>query len=457
MDQMLIIGGSDAGISAALRIKELDRTAKVTVMAADAFPNFSICGLPFYISGEIKEWCTLAHRTAEDIKNHGIDLLLNHRALSVDPNAKQVQVLTSQGDIRDIHYDKLMIGTGAQSAKPPIKGLDTPGVFFLRWMEESFAVKNFIEKRSPKHAVIIGGGYIGLEMADAFIRLGLQVTLLEFAPEVLTTLDPSLAKFIHAELTDRGVRVITGAEVQEIGSTNHDVLWVRTVSGFTIDADMVLVAAGAHPAVELAQTAGIHLGVGGAVKVERTMATNVADIWAAGDGVQTWHRILNRHVYMPLGTTAHKQGRVAGENMLGRQREFQGSLGTQVVKVFNLVAARTGLREQDAAAAGFHPFTVSFTTWDHKVYYPGAKELHLMVTGDRKSGRLLGAQIVGSYKTEVSKRIDILATALFHGMRIEDLSDLDLAYTPPLSSPWDPVQMAAMKWCAEIGTNSKLN
>jgi NADPH-dependent 2,4-dienoyl-CoA reductase/sulfur reductase-like enzyme len=316
-------------------------------------------------------------------------------------------------------------------------------------MEESFAVKDFIEKKTPRRAVIIGGGYIGLEMADALVQLGLEVTLLEFASEVLTTLDPDFGRLIHAELAARGVTVKTGAEVQEIALNQTD-LCVRTASGLTVTADMVLVAAGARPTTELARTAGICLGAGNAVQVERTMATNVADIWAAGDGVQTWHRILKRYVYMPLGTTAHKQGRVAGENMLGGMREFQGSLGTQVVKVFGLVAARTGLREKEAAAAGFDPFTISLTTWDHKVYYPGAEELHLMITGDHNSGRLLGAQIVGRYKTEVSKRIDILAAALFHGMRVEDLSDLDLAYTPPLSSPWDPVQMVAMQWCVAV-------
>ena len=443
-NSLLIIGGSDAGISAALRIKEIDPKAAVTVMAADAYPNFSICGLPFYLSGEVADWRTLAHRTAEEIIRHGIDLLLDHRALAIDPKAKQVQVRSSDGNNRRIGYDKLLIATGAESARPPIEGLESPGVFFLRWMDDSFAVKRFMDRESPKRAVVIGGGYIGLEMADALTHKGMAVTLLEFAPEVLTTLDPELGALIRGELQSKGVRVITGQEVQRI-SRNENELSVHAVAGDTVAADMVLVAAGARPSTGLAQSAGIALGVGNAIQVDRRMDTEVTDIWAAGDCVQTWHRMLERHVYMPLGTTAHKQGRVAGENMMGRSCEFQGNLGTQVVKVLDQVAARTGLREIEAAEAGFDPLTVSLTSWDHKVYYPGAKELHIRLTGDRTTGRLLGAQMVGHRESEVSKRVDIVATALYHAMQVSELCDLDLSYTPPLSSPWDPVQMAAMQ------------
>ncbi|MFO7713810.1 FAD-dependent oxidoreductase [Desulfosarcina sp.] len=445
MSRFLIIGGSDAGVSAALRIKEIDPKAAVTVMAADAYPNFSICGLPFYLSGEVADWRTLAHRTAEEITRHGIDLLLDHRALAIDPQARQVQVRSSDGNNRRIGYGKLLIATGAESAKPPFEGLENPGVFFLRWMDDSFAVKGFMDQESPKRAVIIGGGYIGLEMADALTHKGMTVTLLEFAPEVLTTLDPELGALIRAELHAKGVRVITGQAVQRI-SRNGNELSVHAAAGDTVAADMVLVAAGARPATQLAQSAGIGLGAGKAILVDRHMATQTADIWAAGDCVQTWHRILERHVYMPLGTTAHKQGRVAGENMLGGACEFQGSLGTQVVKVLDRVAARTGLREIEAAEVGLDALTAPLTSWDHKVYYPGATALHIRLTGDRASGRLLGAQLVGHRESEVSKRVDIVATALYHGMAVKELCDLDLSYTPPLSSPWDPVQMAAMQW-----------
>jgi NADPH-dependent 2,4-dienoyl-CoA reductase/sulfur reductase-like enzyme len=443
--QHLIIGGSDAGISAALRMKEIDPKAAVTVMAADAYPNFSICGVPYYLSGEVTDWRTLAHRTVEEITKHGIDLLLDHKALAIDPQAKEARVRSSDGDDRRIGYGKLLIATGAESAKPPIQGLENPGVFFLRWMDDGFAVKRFIDRESPGRAVVIGGGYIGLEMADALVRRGMAVTLLEYAREVLTTMDPELGAIIRAELQSKGVRVMTGQAVKRI-SRDEKALTVHAASGETETADMVLVAAGARPSTELAQAAGIGLGAGNAIQVDRHMATNVADIWAAGDCVETWHRILERNLYIPLGTTAHKQGRVAGENMVGGACEFQGSLATQVVKVLDQVAARTGLRDREAAEAGFDPRTVSLTCWDHKVYYPGARELRIRLTGDRSTGRLLGAQLVGHRESEVSKRADVVATALYHGMAVRELCDLDLSYTPPLSSPWDPVQMAAMEW-----------
>ena len=449
MKHMLIIGGSDAGISAALRIRELDARAQVTVVVADAYPNFSICGLPFYLSGEVRDWHTLAHRSAAEIEKHGIRLLLNHRAETIQPQNKQVRVQSDKGEILDLGYDSLLIATGAESVRPPIQGLDTPGVFFLRWMADSFALKHFMEEQRPRRAVIVGGGYIGLEMTDALVHRNLEVILMEYAPQVLTTLDQDLGRLIRNELEAKGVRVITGQAVQSV-SSGPDGLCVRTASGETTAADMVLAAVGARPETRLAQTAGIDPGIAGAIPADRTMATRVADIWAAGDCVETWHHTLQRNVYLPLGTTAHKQGRVAGENMLGGKRQYQGSLGTQAVKVFDRVAARTGLRDKGALEAGFHPLTTDHTAWDHKVYYPGAEQMHLRITGDRRTGRLLGAQIVGHRTSEVSKRIDICATALFHNMRVEELCDLDLSYTPPLSSPWDPVQMAAMQWCADL-------
>ena len=443
---MLIIGASDAGISAALRIRELDPEAGITVLAKDAYPNFSICGLPFYLSGEVADWRNLAHRTAEEIAEQGIHLLLDHEALAIDPETKQVSARPAGGDVRRIEYDKLLIATGAESIKPPIEGLDAPGVFFLRWMADSFAIKRFMDQKQPKRAVVIGGGYIGLEMADALTRRQIAVTLVEFVPEVLSTLDPDLGQLIRAELESGGVRVITGKAVQRI-SQNGSELRVHTDTGETEAADMVLTAAGARPAADLAQTAGIGTGAANAISVDRTMATQIPGIWAAGDCAQTWHRILERHVYLPLGTTAHKQGRVAGENMLGGSCDCQGSLGTQAGKVFDRVAARTGLKDKDAAEAGFDPLTVPLVTPDHKAYYPGANHLHIRLTGDRSSGRLLGAQMVGHRTSEVSKRIDILAAALYHKMHVRELCDLDLSYTPPLSSPWDPVQAAAMTWC----------
>jgi len=449
--RLLIIGGSDAGISAALRIRELDARAAVTVVVADAFPNFSICGIPFLLSGEVADWRSLAHRSVAEIEARGIELLLEHRAESIDQRGKSVRVVSSDGRPREIAYDRLLIATGAVSARPPITGLDIPGVFLLRSMSDGLAVKHHMEREKPRRAAIIGGGYIGLEMADALTCRGLDVTLMEFAPEVLASLDPDLGSLVRAELGSRGVRVVTGVAVSGIERVDGGLL-VRAAASEAILADLVLVATGARPSVALARSAGVALGTAGAIRVDRTMATGTPDILAAGDCAETWHRLLGRADYLPLGTTAHKQGRIAGENLLGGAREYPGSLGTQVVKVFDLVAARTGLRDKEARAAGFDPLTAALTAWDHKAYYPGAREMHIRITGDRGSGRLLGAQIVGHRYSEIAKRVDIIAAALFHGMRVEELCDLDLTYTPPLSTPWDPVQTAALEWCARISS-----
>lgn len=444
-EHFLIVGGSDAGISAALRVRELRPDMTATLVVADAYPNFSICGLPFFLSGEVTHWRNLAHRTRADIEAEGIHLLLDHRAEAVDPEKRTATVVGSDGERRELAWDQLLIGTGAVSARPKIDGLDRDGVFFLRWMDDSFAVKRFLEERKPESAVIVGAGYIGMEMADALTFRGIQTTVVEYGPRVLPTLDPELSAIIRKTLENHGVRVAAGMAVERIGESNGHLV-VHGSKGFSARGQLVLVATGGRPETALAVSAGAKLGVGGAIRVNRRMETGVPGIYAAGDCVETWHRLLRKPAYLPLGTTAHKQGRVAGENAAGGTAEFAGSLGTQSVKIFDKVAARTGLRDDEARAEGFDPLSADLESWDHKVYFPGAKSMVLRVTGDRNGGKLLGAQIVGAYGTEVSKRIDIFAAALHHGMTVAELSHLDLSYTPPLSSPWDPVQMAAQAW-----------
>jgi NADPH-dependent 2,4-dienoyl-CoA reductase/sulfur reductase-like enzyme len=445
MSHIVIIGGSDAGVSAALRIKELNPEAEVSVIVGDSYPGFSICGLPFLLSGEVTDWHTLAHHSTAEFEQQGIRLLLNQQAEAINHQKKTVRIVSNEQQAQEIGYDKLLIATGAESARPPISGLDQPGVFFLRWMMDGFAMQEFVDSKNPQKAVIIGGGYIGLEMADALTRRGLEVTILEFLPEVLSTMDPDMGRLIRTELESKGVKVIVNRAVQSIERKNGGLL-VHTASGETSTTDMVLVATGVRPSIELAKAAGIALGVAGAIRVDQTMATNIPDIFAAGDCAETWHNILKNKVYMPLGTTAHKQGRTAGENIVGGHCEFRGSLGTQAVKVFDLIAAGTGLRDVQAAKAGFHPLTTSLTTSDRNPYYPSVKEIAMCITGDRNSGRLLGAQLVGHRDSEIAKRIDIIASALYNGMSVANLCDLDLSYSPPLSSPWDSVQKAAMSW-----------
>ncbi|HNR52359.1 MAG TPA: FAD-dependent oxidoreductase [Deltaproteobacteria bacterium] len=453
MKSLLIVGGSDAGISAALRAKEIDPAVAVTMILADRFPNFSICGLPFYISGETPDWQQLAHRTIAEIEEKGVGLMLGHSVDVIDPVKHTCLVRDQDGNMLSLKYDKLVIGTGAVSTRPSIEGIDLPGVFLLRWMEDSIVLKKYLNEKAPATAVVVGGGYIGMEMADAFTHLGIQVTMIEYADHVLTTLDPEMSNLVKDHLEKHGVRVITGMPVHAI--EQHDgQLSVIGSDGLTTQSDIVLVAAGARPNVSLAKSSGVNIGQFGAVCVNRKMETNVEDVYAAGDCAETWHLILGKYVYMPLGTTAHKQGRVAGENAAGGAALFKGSLGTQVVKIFDLVAARTGLRDNEAKAAGFHPLTVDVELWDHKAYYPGAKLIHIRITGDRSTQKLLGVQIIGHHGSEISKRVDVIAAALFNDMKMDELSDLDLTYTPPLSSPWDPLQLASQEWLRKFHAHS---
>ncbi len=446
--KLVIVGGSDAGVSAALRARELDSMAEVHLIVADEFPNFSICGLPFFLSGEITDWRTLAHRTTAEIESTGIILHLKRIATAIDSEAKQVIVQDETGKKSAIPYDKLVIGTGAVPIAPRISGLDLPGVFVLHTMGESFAFDAYREAVKPTSAVIIGGGYIGLEMADALRHREIGVTIIEQLPTVMKSVDPSFGARLGEIMMSRGVTVRTDAAVRSISSVGGS-LRVEG-DGFAASGQIVLVVVGVRPLSELAPSAGVATDKRGTILVDDHMRTNVPDIYAAGDCVQTWHRLLQTFTYMPLGTTSHKQGRVAGANAVGGDASFAGSIGTQSVKLFDAVVAATGLREAEAAQAGFEPFALEFTANDHKAYYPNAKPMELRVIGDKKSHRLLGAQIIGAWGTEVSKRVDIFATAIFNEMTVDALSDLDLSYTPPLSSPWDPVQMAAQAWVSAV-------
>jgi NADPH-dependent 2,4-dienoyl-CoA reductase/sulfur reductase-like enzyme len=434
---LAIVGGSDAGISAALRARELDPSTDVTVVVADAYPNFSICGIPYYISGEVHPWQSLAHRTYADLENAGMSLRLDTFATAIDPVSRRLSLRGDDGRESSVDYDQLIVGTGALPSRAGIAGLDRlgpdDGVHVLHSMGDTFALERFIDDRRPESAIIVGSGYVGLEMAEGFTARGIRVTQLQRGPEVLSTLDPELGALVREELVDHGVEVVTG---------------VRDDAPFERTADLVLVVVGVRPNTDLLVQAGATTGAGGAVVVDEAMRTGIPDVFAAGDGVVTHHRLLGV-TYLPLGTTAHKQGRVAGENAIGGSARFAGSLGTQVVKVFDLVAARTGLRDREASAIGLEPFSNTSTPDDHKAYYPGATPISIRVTAEVGSGRLLGAQLVGARGAEIAKRVDTFATALHHEMTVDTLSDLDLSYTPPLGSPWDAVQMATQAWSSQ--------
>jgi NADPH-dependent 2,4-dienoyl-CoA reductase/sulfur reductase-like enzyme len=458
---LVAIGGSDAGISAALRARELDPTADVTVVVADAYPNFSICGIPYYISGEVSHWRNLAHRTHADLEATGMQLRLDTLATEIDVTGQRLAVRDQHGVQSWLDYDELVVGTGAVPVRPPIDGLDQlaveDGVHLLHSMGDTFALTHTLDTIHPQTALIVGAGYVGLEMAEGLTTRGIAVAQVEMLPEVLPTVDIELGALVHTELSKHGVDVHTSTTVTSVTRTPDGParLHVDGVGPDSMplswDVDLVLVVVGVRPDTDLLVAAGAQTGPRGAVVVDESMATGLPHVWAAGDCVVTHHRLLGV-TYLPLGTTAHKQGRVAGENALaspGGQARYAGSLGTQVVKVFDLVAARTGLREHEAVAAGYIPVSSTSTPDDHKAYYPGAQPITIRITGDADSGKLLGAQLIGARGTETAKRVDTYAAALFHGMTVDQLNELDLSYTPPLGSPWDAVQMAAQVWVRE--------
>jgi NADPH-dependent 2,4-dienoyl-CoA reductase/sulfur reductase-like enzyme len=406
--------------------------------------------VPFYISREVADWRNLAHRTQEDLEKEGIQLLLEHTAQKIHPEHKQITVIDPTGFIKILNYDKLLIPTGAVSYQPNISGLNHPGVFFLRWMPDCLAIDEYLNQlktgtaKEPLEALIVGSGYIGMEMSEALVKRGVKVTVVEAADSVLSSLDPYFGAIVRDTLLQKGIMVLNQTTVESIEKKENRLL-VSCSNQVEFLVDLVLVSAGSIPNTTLGKSIGIPTGVKGALQVNRRLETNLPDIYAAGDCVETWHRVLQRNVYLPLGTVAHKQGRIAGENMIGGNREFAGTLGTQSVKIFDKVVARTGLSEAEAISAGITPVSAELETWDHKVYFPPAEKLVLRVTAVQKTRRIIGSQIIGAYKTEVSKRIDILATAIYHEMKADEFSEYDISYTPPLSSPWDPVQLVVQK------------
>lgn len=448
---LVAIGGSDAGISTALRARELDPSVEVTVVVADAYPNFSICGIPYYFSREVQPWQSLAHRTHADLEATGMNLRLDTLATAIDVEGRRLTVRDAGGTESVIAYDALMVGTGASPSTAGIAGLDElgpeDGVHLLHSMGDTFALERYLDEHEPESAIIVGAGYVGLEMAEALTVRGLRVTQLQRGPEVLSTLDPELGARVRDELTSHGVDVHTDTRIDAVhrDGTRLSVTGSRHGAPVSHTADLVLVVVGVRPNTDLLTEAGATTGAGGAVVVDERMRTGLPHVWAAGDGVVTHHRLLGV-TYLPLGTTSHKQGRVAGENAIGGDARFAGSLGTQVVKVFDLVAARTGLRDAEASVAGYRPLSHTAVADDHKRYYPGATPISVRITGDERDGRLLGAQLVGTRGAEISKRVDTYATALHHGMSVAAMSELDLSYTPPLGSPWDAVQMATQAW-----------
>lgn len=429
---LLIIGGSDAGISAALRAKELAPDTDVTLLLADSYPNLSICGFPYAFSGEVPSWENLRHRTLADLEATGVNFHLETTVTAIDPAAHRVT--TNRGDFL---YEKLIVGTGALPETSHIKGADN--AFVLHDMADYFAIDQHVTAKAPKTAAIIGAGYIGIEMAEALVKRGVETTLYQRGPEILSTMSPDMSHLLHDTLREHGVAVVTDDTISEI--TPDGLVIGQQAAQF----DLVLVVTGVKPNSTLLAEAGAELTENGAVIVNDFMQTNLEDVYAAGDLTITKHRLLGT-TYLPLGTTAHKQGRIAGAHAVGFATPFQGIVGSQVLKAFDKVAVRTGLLPDEATQAGFTPLSVTSVVDDHKAYIPGATKITIQITGDQHTGQLLGAQLIGQFGSEIAKRSDVLASAIFNKMTVSAVSDLDLSYSPPIAAPWDAIQQATQAW-----------
>jgi len=399
--------------------------------------------MPYLSSGKVKSAESLIVYDAKFFREkRNIEIALHHEATRIFPQRKAVTIKDeSTGEEKEYSYDKLLIATGARAFIPPIKGLEKHGVFTLRPLEDGIAVRDFIVSNSPKNGLLIGAGYIGMEMAESFTEVGMKVTVVEKMPSIVGTMDDEITEIIEKELSRKGVTLLKSRAVVEFVGSNYRVSRAVLDSGETVDADIAIVGAGLRPNSEIAKDAGIEPGRTGAIKVNQRMETNIPDIYAAGDCAEAYHLVLGRNVYIPLATTANKQGRVAGENIGGGNASFPGIVGTAIFKVFDLEVGRTGITEKEARVEGIDYISNVIEHGSRAPYYPGVTPIRVKLLADKKTGRLLGAQMVG--KEGVAKRIDVFATALTVKMTAQEMRNLDLGYAPPFSPPYDPVLIAA--------------
>ncbi len=457
--RILIIGGVAGGATAAARARRISESAEITLLERGPYVSFANCGLPYYISGAVAKRSKLLLQTPEGFDaRYGVKVLVNAEAVEIDRRGKRVRVVgpsPSSEDDREVEswlpYDKLLLAQGGNPILPTLPGVDSPNVFKLWTVPDVDRIKGYLDAHSPGSALIAGGGFIGLEMAEAFRERGLAVTVVELMPRIMSTMDPEFGAMIGAKLEEHGVRVMTGLGLKSIRGADGA---AELSDGSLVDAGIVLLSIGARPELALAGTAGLAIGGSGGLEVDDELRTSDPDIYAVGDMVEVLHKVSGRKVRAPLAGPASRQGRIAASNALGMHVKYRGALGTSVFKAFDGVAASTGLGERAAREAGFDVGAAVVYKDSHASYYPGGRELVLKIVYDRKNARLLGAQAFGTEGVE--KRIDVLATALHGRMTVDDLAELDLAYAPPFSSANDPVNVAAFVAQNDISAYSPL-
>lgn len=431
----IIIGGVAGGASAAARLRRLDETCEIVILERGDFISFANCGLPYYIGGAITDKNNLTLQTPESFrKRFNIDVRVNNEAVKISPEEKTVTVKNlKSGEIYTESYDNLILSPGAEPIKPNIDGIDSNIVFTLRNIPDTLKIKEYIEKSKPKSAVVIGGGYIGVEMAENLKEAGLDVSVVELADHLIAPLDFDMAADVHRYIKSKGIKLYLNNGVKAIDGNT-----VILQNG-TIDAEMIIMSVGVRPETSLAKDCGIEVNRRGSIVVDRHMKTNIQNIYAVGDAVEAEDFITKSPAFIPLAGPANKQGRIAADNICGINSEYTGTQGSAVLKLFDMTVATTGINEKSASAAGIDYDKTYIYSGSHASYYPSASNMSIKALWDKKTLKIIGAQIVGF--DGVDKRMDVLASSIRFGAKITDLANLELCYAPPFGSAKDPVNM----------------
>lgn len=447
--KLVVIGGDAAGMSAASKVRREHPDQEIIVFEKSGFTSYSACGIPYFISGKVETYEELIVRSPEEfIKKHRIDVRTFHEVLEVDTKQNQVLVQNLNDKTQFWEsYDQLLVATGGKSFCPEVENRGAEGIFGVQSLKGGIRLDQFIKMNSPKTAVIIGGGYIGVEMAEALIIKGLKVTLINRTPEIMSTLDPDMGNIINKAMANLGVAIFVGEELAHFEAKDNQVTAVVT-SKRILKTDMVILGMGTSPNTAFLKGSGINMTRKGAVKVNRQQRTNIKNVWAAGDCAMTYNLVSKKPFYIALGTVANKTGLVAGSNIAGEEIKFPGVVATAVCKICVYEVARTGLLEKELQQLDIDYVQTIIRTKSRAHYYPDAKDIYVKLLAERGTGKLLGGQIVG--EEGAAKRIDVLATALTNKLTLQNIIDLDLSYAPPFSPVWDPVQTAARKLINDI-------
>ena len=439
--KVIIVGGVAGGATAAARIRRLDETAEILVFERSGYVSYANCGLPYYIGGIIRDRKELTLQTPESFRaRFNVDVRVHHEVTAIHPQNQTVTVRDLEsGRVFEETYDRLLLSPGARPVVPELPGRELDGIFSLRTVEDTFRIREYVDQHRPSSAVLVGGGYIGLEMAENLTELGIAVTVVQRPRQVMSPLDYDMACQVHSLLRRHGVSLRLGSSVTGFASSGGK-LQVLLRDEEPVSGDMVLLAVGVAPDTDLARNAGLRLGLKGSIAVNERMETSQPGIYAVGDAVEVTHSVTGQKALISLAGPANRQGRIAADNICGGHSVYPGSQGSSVLRLFETTIATTGINEKAAQVAGLDYDRVLLSSASHARYYPGARNMTIKVLFEKASGRILGAQILGGDGAD--KRIDVLATAIRAGMTADDLTELDLAYAPPYSSAKDPVNMA---------------